>query len=724
MREEQQERKHSAVPRQKRDFYTRIFKTKNDENADSALKHYLLFLFTSVIGFVFLEITFHFFAYGELGNRIYMPIIFGVLSGCLFSSVLILFPGKVRFWCGAAVYLVITVFFISQLVYFHIFGAHLSLSQFGMGTDAVTSFWRETIAAMGDIWYQILILCLPMLGYIVLYLVKRFPKMRFSCKKIIMGFGITLVAYVLSLGLLYAGGTTPYSPYDLYHSSSVSTDLSVRGLGVLTTARLELKYMVFGGDSDLSEVLTDEGETVLSDTEVYNMIDIDFATLSESETNAEVGSLHDYFASASATKKNDYTGYFQGYNLIEFCCESFSPEFIDKELTPMLYEMYHNGFIFDNFYSPWESNTTNGEYTLCMGIFPDNSRSKSDGSFKASADHYVPFCLGNMFLSVGASSYGYHNYEGYYYCRNYTYPNMGLECKFAGDGMDFTNSWPASDLEMIQQSVGDYINEPQFFVHYMTFSGHYRYERNLNGIVELNWDQVSDLDYSDKVKSYISCNLELEYALQELVAQLESAGIADRTVIALTTDHFPYGLTIEEYSELAGREVDEDFGKYKNAFILWTPSMEENVVVEDPMCTVDILPTLLNLWGFPYDSRLLTGKDIFSDSPHVAILSNGSFITDKIMYNSKTGEVLCLPGTESVSDSYIESWVEEVKLRFTVSTAILNYDYYSYIAPYLDVYDVNVDTGDINSFNNTSRDPNAGMNRGGGNWTPVPPEDY
>ena len=88
--------------------------------------------------------------------------------------------------------------------------------------------------------------------------------------------------------------------------------------------------------------------------------------------------------------------------------------------------------------------------------------------------------------------------------------------------MEFTNSWPASDLEMMEQSVGDYINDPQFFVHYMTFSGHYRYERGLNSIVDLNWDAVKDLPYSDEVKSYISCNLELEYALQELVAQLES----------------------------------------------------------------------------------------------------------------------------------------------------------------------------------------------------------
>ena len=172
---------------------------------------------------------------------------------------------------------------------------------------------------------------------------------------------------------------------------------------------------------------------------------------------------------------------------------------------------------------------------------------------------------------------------------------------------------------------------------------------------------------------------------------------------------------------MAGYEVDNDFGKYKNAFILWSPSMEEPINVDDPMCTVDILPTLLNLWGFEYDSRLLVGKDIFSDVPHVAILSNGSFITDKIRYNSSTGEVTYLTEEESVSDSYVESMIELVQLRFTVSTAILNYDYYSYIAPYLNVADVNVDTSDINSFNNTSRDPDKNNT---GNNNLIPPEEY
>ena len=93
----------------------------------------------------------------------------------------------------------------------------------------------------------------------------------------------------------------------------------------------------------------------------------------------------------------------------------------------------------------------------------------------ASRNSYLPFTLGNIFREQKqAETFGYHNYKGDYYGRNESHPNMGYSMKFAKDGMKFTSSWPASDLEMMEQSVDDYIDLPQFHAYYMTFSGHYR----------------------------------------------------------------------------------------------------------------------------------------------------------------------------------------------------------------------------------------------------------
>jgi len=364
-------------------------------------------------------------------------------------------------------------------------------------------------------------------------------------------------------------------------------------------------------------------------------------------------------------------------------CESFSPVVISQEMTPTLYKLYNEGIKFTNFYGTFRNVTTNGEYTACMGVFPDMSRSKSNASFAASSKNHLPFALGNIFKSqLGVSSHAFHNYKASYYKRGESHPNMGYSLKAMGSGMEFTYGWPSSDLEMMEQSVSDYVNEDQFHAYYMTFSGHYQYDFEVNPMCRINKEAVAHLEYSEPVKAYIACHLELEKAMAYMMEQLEAAGQLEDTVIVMTTDHFPYGLTVDEYSELAGEEIDGSFGIYKNAFICWSYGMEDPIIVDTPCCTVDILPTLLNLFGFEYDSRLLIGRDVLDpNAKHIAILHDGSFITDSVMFNAKKGETIYLKDPETVNESYVNTIIQMVQNKFTVSTAILDYDYYRIVLP-------------------------------------------
>jgi phosphoglycerol transferase MdoB-like AlkP superfamily enzyme len=195
-----------------------------------------------------------------------------------------------------------------------------------------------------------------------------------------------------------------------------------------------------------------------------------------------------------------------------------------------------------------------------------------------------------------------------------------------------------------------------------------------------NQAEVEHLDNSTAVKAYIACHLELEYAMSYLMDQLEAAGKLSNTVIVMTTDHFPYGLNSKQYNELAGEKKDSDFGIYENAFICWADGVD--IEIDAPCCTVDILPTLLNLFGFEYDSRLLIGQDVLDPNAlHIAILHNGSFITDKIKFNSSNGKVTYLVDESQVSEQYVSVLNQMVQNKFTVSTSILNYDYYAVVLP-------------------------------------------
>jgi len=285
--------------------------------------------------------------------------------------------------------------------------------------------------------------------------------------------------------------------------------------------------------------------------------------------------------------------------------------------------------------------------------------------------------MGNQLKKLGYGTRAYHDHTYTYYSRDISHPNMGYIYKGVGNGLDMTKTWPESDLEMIEKTSDEYIGTTPFHAYYMTVSGHLRYSFDGNSMASKNKELVKALPYSNAVKAYLACNIEFDKAMEELITRLERAGIAEDTVIAISPDHYPYGLTIDEISELAGHPVESNFELYKGVFILWSKGMTP-VKVDKPSASMDILPTISNLMGVEYDSRLLMGSDILSDSSPLVIFSNWSWITDKASYNSKERKLLLADGETSatVDKKYTSKIAKQVNNKFNYSTKILETDYY------------------------------------------------
>ena len=467
-----------------------------------------------------------------------------------------------------------------------------------------------------------------------------------------------------------------FTDYYYYYSDTIATNQTAERFGILTMLRLEL-IGSFGGEVEEEVYFVEEVPEEAPETK-YNVLELDFDELNGKTENEVIRSINDYCARLAGTNQNEYTGMLADYNLIVLCAESFATGVIDPELTPTLYRLANEGIVFNNYYNSFPNTTTDGEYAMIQGLWPDTSRDKGSSSLYNSKNSYLPFTLGNIFKEQrGIQSYGYHNYTGAYYGREESHPNMGYSMKFANDGMKFTNSWPASDLEMMEQSIDDYIGMEQFHAYYMTFSGHYKYD-DTNALVRKNWDTAYGLPYSRKTRAYISCNLELEYAMSYLMQRLEEASVADKTAIVLAGDHFPYGLEDKEYAELVGGEID-CFSKFKSTLIFWVGGMEKPIVVDEYCCNVDILPTILNLWGFDYDSRMLAGTDVFSDGTHAAVLIDKTFLTDKVWFDANTGETRYLVPESEIPEGYVENMHRYINTRFTISSDILNSGYYNFI---------------------------------------------
>ena len=601
------------------------------------------------------------------------------LSAALLVTLVLSFLRKGRF--GAEIFLtaVLTLLYGSQIVYHFIFGTLYSAAMVSQGGEAMTNFWRELLAAMGDHFPWLVALLVPLALRIFL---REGLKGELRAKGRIVLLALAVALFALTRAGIRQTGTEMFSDEDYYRSREIATNQNVQRFGLLTTIRLELTRHAKTEEQDYYIPEETQGENPAQEpAEVrYNVMDIDFDALNALTEDKKLLAINDYCSKVTGTNQNEYTGMLKDYNLIVMCAESFSPAAIDKDLTPNLYKLTQQGIIFNNYYNTFPNTTTDGEYALMQGLYPDAGRSKAVSSLYASRNSYLPFTLGNVFQSQrGVESFGYHNYRGSYYGRSESHPNMGYTMKFAGDGMTFTTNWPASDLEMMEQSVDDYIGKEPFHAYYMTFSGHYKYDIGTNEMAKRNWDQVKDLPYSSNaIKAYLSCNIEFDKAIGYLMERLEQAGVADRTAIVIAGDHFPYGLKDSEYAELIGHDID-GFSKYKSTLIFWVGGLEKNIVVDEYCCNVDVLPTILNLWGFEYDSRLLAGTDVFSDGTHAAVLVDKSFLTDKVWFNASTGEIRYQVPESEIPEGYVENMNQLIATRFSISADILNTAYYNFV---------------------------------------------
>lgn len=601
------------------------------------------------------------------------------LSAALLVTLVLSFLRKGRF--GAEIFLtaVLTLLYGSQIVYHFIFGTLYSVAMVSQGGEAMTNFWRELLAAMGDHFPWLVALLVPLALRIFL---RKGLKGELRAKGRIVLLALAVALFALTRAGIRQTGTEMFSDEDYYRSREIATNQNVQRFGLLTTIRLELTRHAKTEEQDYYIPEETQGENpAQKPAEVkYNVMNIDFDALNALTEDKKLLAINDYCSKVTGTNQNEYTGMLKGYNLIVMCAESFSPAAIDKDLTPNLYKLTQQGIIFNNYYNTFPNTTTDGEYALMQGLYPDAGRSKAVSSLYASRNSYLPFTLGNAFQSQrGVESFGYHNYRGSYYGRSESHPNMGYTMKFAGDGMTFTTNWPASDLEMMEQSIDDYIGKEPFHAYYMTFSGHYKYDIGTNEMAKRNWDQVKDLPYSSNaIKAYLSCNIEFDKAIGYLMERLEQAGVADRTAIVIAGDHFPYGLKDSEYAELIGHDID-GFSKFKSTLIFWVGGLEKNIVVDEYCCNVDVLPTILNLWGFEYDSRLLAGTDVFSDGTHAAVLVDKSFLTDKVWFNASTGEIRYQVPESEIPEGYVENMNQLIATRFSISADILNTAYYNFV---------------------------------------------
>jgi lipoteichoic acid synthase len=621
---------------------------------------YILFIFISL---VYLEALFNYIIFGTLINK--NIILFAMPISLLIYLITNFFNLKVKMILTYIILGGIIFVYIGQLIYISIFGSIFSLASL-KNSNAVIEYLGFVVEKVISHSIAIFYLSLPLIFLII------FKDNIFNHEKV--NWKTFVISIVLIVGIHFANvqilpNSSMYSAYNLYYKINAPM-LMVNKLGLLTTMRLDVQRLLIGVKN--TDYVPNENKNNKEEekTITYNELEIDWDTLIANETDETIKTMHEYFKNVTPTKHNDHTGLFKGKNLIWILAESFDGIAIDKDITPNLYRMVTEGYNFTNFYTPIFRSTTDGEYITKTGLVPKEGLN----SMYYTPNNYLPFALGNMFKEQNYQTIAYHNGWATYYKRNTTHPNFGYEKYIAcGQGLNIDCSlWPQSDLEMIEATAHDFIGKDKpFMVYYLTISGHLRYNK-WNAMAKKNWNKVKDLDYSTTIKCYLAQHVELDNAIGKLITYLEGANIAEDTVIAISTDHWPYGLTLDYINERANPPRTNNFERERLPFIIWHKGITPTTVTKLGS-SMDILPTLANLFGLPYDSRLLMGRDLFSDAESIVIFADRSWITDKGIYNAVNGKF----SDPNVDEKYIDEINQIVYNRFNMSRLILEKNYYA-----------------------------------------------
>ena len=356
-----------------------------------------------VASLLYMELVYHFGCFGFKGGSILLPLALIAVLASIQAVVVSFLKGKVQkavywfFLVGSC------VAFWVQFIYYTVFKQPLQIraALFG-GGDALTSYWKEVLVAIGKASPYLVLLMLPC---VVSFLCVKKKKWNVSemngLQRIRTCFtmGISALALFMVLCIGRYVDAEYYAEYkEFYAPLSV-----VEKMGVLTMIQRDMFFEIESlwaekADSDSWE--TTEGEFVLTTpppqiTEPPQPVQVAQKEENEKQETAETEPtatptpppeiyayeldlgllteacagekqkewLAQYIVNQMPAQSNEYTGIFEGYNLIFLTAEGFSTYAIDPELTPTLYKLANSGFVFNNYYVPLgQTITGDGEY--------------------------------------------------------------------------------------------------------------------------------------------------------------------------------------------------------------------------------------------------------------------------------------------------------------------------------------------------------------------------
>ena len=394
--------------------------------------------------------------------------------------------------------------------------------------------------------------------------------------------------------------------------------------------------------------------------------------------------LEEEYTKEEENYSNKYTGKYQDQNLIIIQLEGLDSWILTEEDTPTLYNKMNNSITFKNHYSYYNGggSTFNSEFAVNTGFITPLSYTKNAYTFNKNS---FPYSLANLFKDKGYSVNAFHMNTSEYYSRGVNYKNWGYDTYYGLQDLGtYTDDSYILDRELI---LNEKFNEKMFseekFVNYIiAYSSHLPFstssgvckklvtedilnnlgllEQYQNGNISIFYEKETLLDGT--IKEYEveipemteeACAKrqakETDYMVELLLQTLEEKSLIDNTVVAVFTDHYLY--TLSDQNIIYNYKGNDNNLVNQTPFFIWK-SNGETKEVKEVTSQLNILPTLLNLFGLEYHPNYYLGEDALNPN-----YSGYVFFDDYSWYDGK----VYVEGGEVTNNKYIDPLVLEDK---------------------------------------------------------------
>ncbi len=611
-----------------------------------------LSLLPAFLAYFFLDFSLRLF-YGAMSNVplwAWQPLVFTLLWSGTMTAIAALLPRTGRRIFLLVTFVPLALLTIAHCVLYQLTGTCFSFADLAYAGDGARFVSAAYFHLKVGQWLSIAV-CLALMLCAVIFTPKTHVGRRGGIAAAVLAAACAAGIFVVHTVLMPKGGAVEHSEY-LAWDNAASHDTLADAYAEFTNAN---RCLMFSG--------------LYQYTVRGAVVTLWPQTTADTERIAELDAY--YAAHPKQAADTPMTGAFAGKNLIFIMMESMDDWLVTPEYMPNLYRLEQEGVYFRNYYAPifLAAATFNSEFTANTGMIAPEYQVRNSYY----TEHALPYSLPNRFRGAGYCARSFHAANPNIYNRGQIHLNFGYESynDYGDLGMD--------DYMLDSQLLRGYdriVSDEPFFSFIITYSGHGPYTEEQDTISAPHLARArAVIDYStvpytteaqkEEYTRAVAQAMETDAFIGGLRKQLEADGHAEDTVLVLFTDHYCKYFSDTELIE--GIKGTSDHNLLSNVpFVIWTEGITPQVY-DKYVSTMDIAPTIVDLFSLDADLRYYIGNDMFGPDGGVVYFRNYAW------YDGKTYDT----GNDASTNPAVLAMREQVREQIDVSQDTFRYDYFA-----------------------------------------------